>query len=57
MAKLTKADQYKMEEIITSIWAGVEMALDPIDQKELYKKITSRLREDLTDLRATLELN
>jgi len=56
MAKLTKADQVKVSEVITSIYSGVAIALDPTE-KEIYNKITNRLREDLKDLKTVLELN
>jgi hypothetical protein len=57
MLKLTKEEQYKLEDIIGSIYGGVAIALDPIDQKELYNKITARLSEDLKELRTALNLN
>lgn len=50
--KLTKEDKYKVEEIITSIYAGVAMKLDPTSAT--YKEITKRLGSDLLELRSTL---
>jgi hypothetical protein len=56
MVKLTKTEQYKAEDIISSIYGGVAISLDPIDNKELYNKIVNRLLEDLADLREFLNL-
>lgn len=56
MIKLTKVEQYKVEDIIGSIYGGVAIALDPIDNKELHDKIVNRLLEDLADLREALNL-
>ena len=50
--KLTKNDSYKVEEIITSIYAGVAGKLDPTS--EIYKEITKRLGSELLELRSTL---
>jgi hypothetical protein len=56
MVKLTKTEQYKAEDIISSIYGGVAISLDPTDNKELYNKIVNRLIEDLADLREFLNL-
>lgn len=56
MVKLTKVEQYKVEDIIGSIYGGVAIALDPIEQKELRDKIVNRLLDDLADLREALNL-
>ena len=56
MIKLTKTEQYRVEDIIGSIYSGVAIALDPIDQKELHNKIVNRLLDDLADLREALNL-
>ncbi len=56
MVKLTKTEQYKAEDIISSIYSGVAISLDPTDNKELYNKIVNRLIEDLADLREFLNL-
>ena len=56
MVKLTKTEQYKAEDIISSIYGGVAISLDPIDNKELYNKIVNRLIDDLADLREFLDL-
>lgn len=56
MVKLTKVEQYKVEDIIGSIYGGVAIALDPIEQKELHDKIVNRLIDDLADLREALNL-
>ncbi len=56
MVKLTKVEKYKVEDIIGSIYGGVAIALDPIDNKELHDKIVNRLLDDLADLREALNL-
>lgn len=56
MIKLTKEEQYKIQDIMQSIYGGVAIALDPIDQPELYKKIVTRLGQDLAELKQALNL-
>jgi hypothetical protein len=56
MVKLTKTEQYKVEDIISSIYSGVAISLDPTDNKELYNKIVNRLIDDLADLRSALNI-
>jgi hypothetical protein len=56
MIKLTKVEQYKVEDIIGQIYAGVVMQLDPTGQDSQYKTISSRLSEDLKELKEALNL-
>jgi hypothetical protein len=56
MLKLTKEERYKVEDIISSIYSGVAISLDPTDNKELYNKIVNRLIDDLADLRSALNI-
>jgi hypothetical protein len=56
MLKLTKEERYKIEDIISSIYSGVAISLDPTDNKELYNKIVNRLIDDLADLRSALNI-
>ena len=56
MIKLTKAEQYKIEDIIGQIYAGVVMQLDPTGQDAEYKSIASRLGADLKELKEALNL-
>lgn len=54
--QLTKKEQYKVRDIMDSIYAGVVMAIDPTADNELYLKVSNRLQEDLRDLREALDI-
>jgi hypothetical protein len=56
MVKLTKAEQYKVQDIMQSIYGGVAIALDPINDPILYKTIVNRLGEELAELKQALNI-
>jgi len=49
---LTRKDKAKIEDILSSLYAGVVMSLDPVSEE--YKRVDKRLKEELKELRTAL---
>ena len=53
--KMNKQDKARISQLITDLYSGVAIALDPTNAKD--KAILSNLRGDISALREALELN
>ena len=52
---MNKQDKARISQLITDLYSGVAIALDPTNAKD--KAILSNLRGDISALREALELN